>query len=734
MRAAHPDAAPSSLFCPTTPSSPPRRAFSNHHRASATLVTLRTMSDAAAERPPNRLAGETSAYLRQHMHNPVDWHPWGEAALARARGEDRPLLVSIGYSACHWCHVMERESFEDPETAALMNARFVNVKVDREERPDVDRIYMDFLVRSQGHGGWPLTVFCTPDGRPFTGGTYFPPVRRHGMPAFREVLGAVASAWAERRAEVEQNASEIVATLAKRPAGVASEPPGAHSLVQAAERLLAGADRERGGFGDAPKFPTSPALEALLAAVDVLPAGAARDALDHVATSCREMARRGLYDHLGGGFHRYCVDAEWAIPHFEKMLYDQGQLLRVYTETWRRRGGADADLVWPIRETAAYLAREMAAPDGGFFASQDADSEGEEGKYYVWTPAQLAAVLGAERAAGFAAAYGVTAAGNFEHGTTHLADRARRPRAEFAAERAELLAARAARIAPGTDRKRVAAWNAFAISGLARAGSLLGDAAMLRDATAAADFARERLRDEQGRLLRVHDGGRAHVLGFLEDVAGMLEARLDLYRAGAGDASLAVATELADDLVARFWDADEAELYLTPCDGERLVHRPRAEPDGATPHAGGLAVLGLLRAAALGGREDWRRVAERVLRAHAWLLERAPEAFPTLARAAALAERGVSVAVVIGDPEDAAARSLAARARRVLAPEDGVVVLAPGRPAPPALDPSWLAGREPVDGRATAFVCRGTTCSLPVTDPDALGPLAPGPDPARSTR
>ena len=668
------------------------------------------------------------------MHNPVDWHPWGEEALGRARREGKPLLVSIGYSACHWCHVMERESFEDPETAARMNADFVNVKVDREERPDIDRIYMDFVMRSQGHGGWPLTVFCTPDGRPFSGGTYFPPERRHGMPAFREVLAAVARAWAERREEVEQSAGQIAAQLARRPSGIASAPPGAQTLADSARRLLSGADRELGGFGGAPKFPTSPALEALLAAIDVLPAALALEARDHVALTCREMARRGLYDHLGGGFHRYCVDAEWGIPHFEKMLYDQGQLLRVYAEACRRTHPSDPDLVWPIRETAAYLEREMAAPDGGFFASQDADSEGEEGRFYVWTPTQIRAVLGDERGEAFCGAYGVEESGNFEHGTTHLIDRARRERSAFAAERAELLAARAKRVAPATDRKRVASWNALAISGLARAGSLLGDAAMLRDAASACDFALSRMRDERGHVLRVHDGKRAHVTGFLEDVAGLLEATLDLFRGGAGARYLTAAAELAEDLVARFWDADEGELFLTPSDGERLVHRPRAEPDGATPNAVGLAALGLVRAAALAGRREWSRVAERVLRAHAFALERSPEGFPTLARAAALAERGVSVALVIGRDRDPATRALAECARRALAPEDAVVVAAAGEPAPPSLDPSWIAGREPLGGRPTAFVCRGTSCSLPVTDVDALGALLSEPDPARKER
>ena len=667
----------------------------------------------------NRLADETSAYLRQHMHNPVDWYPWGPEALARARREERPLLVSIGYSACHWCHVMEHESFEDPRTAELMNRLFVNVKVDREERPDVDQLYMDTVVGLTGHGGWPLTVFCTPDGRPFYGGTYYPPEPRHGMPSFRELLTRVAEAWRDKRPEVERSASGIVAALERRPEGGAGEPPGAASAERAAARLLQRADPQHGGFGGAPKFPSPPNLELLLAAGDWLPERKAAEALEHVVRSCREMARGGVYDQIGGGFHRYSVDARWAVPHFEKMLYDQGQLLRVYAEAWRRSG--DDDLLWPVRETVDFLRREMTGEEGGFFASQDADSEGEEGRFYVWTPAEVAAVLGPVRAGGFCQAYGVREGGNFEGGATVLADRARGPRAEWADEREALRVARQARVAPGTDRKRVASWNALVVSGLARAGSLLDDPGMLRDAVAAGDFLWQRMRGEDGRLRRVWNRGEARVSGFLDDVAACLEAFLDLYRAGAGERFLAAALELADDLVARFYDATERDLFLSPADGEPLARRPRSDHDGAMPHSTGLAALGLLRAAELAGREDHRRVAEAVLATHAALLERAPEAFPTLARAAALAERRGAVAVVVGEPQAEVTRALATRARRRLAPEDAVVVAAPGA-RPSGVDPSWLAGRGPVGGRPAAYVCRGVTCSLPVTDPDELEP------------
>jgi uncharacterized protein YyaL (SSP411 family) len=658
------------------------------------------------------------------MHNPVDWHPWGPEALALARREHKPLLVSIGYSACHWCHVMEHESFEDEETAALMNRLFVCIKVDREERPDVDQIYMDAVTGLIGRGGWPLTVFCLPDGRPFYGGTYFPDEPRHGMPSFEQVLLGVDQAWRERADEVIASAQQITQALGRQPEGDARTAPGAHTLGQAALRLLQRADPDHGGFGGAPKFPTPSSLDALLAAADVLPERKAREAVDHVVLSCREMSRGGLYDQLGGGFHRYSVDGRWCVPHFEKMLYDEGQLLRTYVEAWRRSGAQDDDLLWPVRETVEFLAREMRAEDGGWFASQDADSEGEEGRFYVWTPGEIQAELGG-RAAAFCEAYSVSERGNFEHGSSVLHDRARLPRRELADERTALLHARARRVRPGTDRKRVVSWNALTISGLARASSLLDEPAWLTEAARTADFLLERARDGEGRLLRVIDGERVHVTGFLDDHATLLEALLDLQRAGAGERYADAAAELADALVARFFDPEQGDLFFTPSDGEPLAQRPRSDHDGAAPHSSGVAVLCLLRAASLMGGKTWREVAERTLASHAFLLERAPEAFPTLSRAALVAERGLSVAVVIGDPCDAATRALAACARRLLAPEDAVVVHAPGAP-PARIDPFWLLGREAHEGRPTAYLCRGSTCSLPVTDPAALAPLAAG--------
>jgi len=670
----------------------------------------------------NRLGDETSAYLLQHAANPVHWWGWRPEAFAQAKRDDKPVLVSIGYSACHWCHVMAHESFEDDSTAAIMNELFVNVKVDREERPDVDQIYMDTVTKLTGQGGWPLTVFCRPDGSPFYAGTYYPDAPRHGMPSFKQVLASIDDAWRNRRDEIDGAAEQILEALDARLTGAATSAAGPEQIVSAARQLMQAADRYNGGFGEqGPKFPTPTNLDLLLAALDFLPENEAQDVCDHVARTCAEMSRRGLYDHLGGGFHRYCVDPAWAIPHFEKMLYDQGLLLRVYAETWRRLQGP-ADLVWPMRETARYLAREMTPDEGGFFASQDADSEGVEGKFYVWTPEQVAEELG-EAAPAFCEAYGVTAMGNFEGRTTHLQDLARVDRAQLESERQALLRARAKRIAPATDPKRVAAWNGYAISGLARAGSLLCDAALVQQADDAARFVLDRMVDDAGRLHRVYNEGRASVPAFLDDHAAMLEACLDLHRAGAGPSYLEAALHFAEQIRDRFFDADVGDLFFTPVDGEALAHRPRSDGDGATPAASGLATLGLMKLSALSGWTQFAEVADRVIDAHGVELERAPHSVPTLLRAVALRARGLSVAVIVGDPGDGRTEALAVRARRVLLPDDGVVVSPPGAAAPRGLDPAWLAGRDPVGDEPTAYVCRGTTCSLPVTDPDALEPL-----------
>jgi uncharacterized protein YyaL (SSP411 family) len=669
-------------------------------------------------RPTNRLGLETSAYLRQHQSNPVDWYPWGDEALARARDEDRPLLVSIGYSACHWCHVMERESFENPAIAALMNESFVNIKVDREERPDVDQIYMDTSLKLNGHGGWPLNAICTPDGRPFYIGTYFPPERRGNMPGFPEIIEAVMRAWRERRTEIETNAGEIAAALVARPEGQSTHAPGPSTVCKASQLIMRNADHAHGGFGHAPKFPTPTSLEFLTASLDFLETREATQTAQFLNQSAREMARRGLYDQLGGGFHRYCVDTNWTIPHFEKMLYDQGQLLSFYAELARRSQDA-TELEWPIRETVDYLRREMRSPGGAFYASQDADSEGVEGKFFVWTRAEIETVLGPETNP-FCTAYGVRPKGNFEDGTTHLVDEARHPRRDFESSRKRLLEARGARIAPATDPKHVAAWNGYTISGLARASSVLADAVMLEDAVGAAEFVLSTMVDDQKKLHRIHNEGRSHIAGFLDDHAAMLSACLDLHRAGAGDRFLASALWLANEILERFADRKLGALYLTSSDGDDLIHRPRSDHDGATPDASGLALLGLARLAALSHSEEIGAFVELAIAEHGIALERAPQAFPTLLRAIALRSRGISVAVVIGEMGASDTHALAARARRVLRPEDAVLVAEPGQAPLGGIAADWLTGREAVDGRATAYVCHGQSCSLPVHEPSEL--------------
>ena len=431
-----------------------------------------------------------------------------------------------------------------------------------------------------------------------------------------------------------------------------------------------------------------------------------------------EMSRRGLYDHLAGGFHRYCVDGDWTIPHFEKMLYDQGLLLRFYAEL-HRRGGHPDDLEWPIRETVEFLRREMTSPEGGFYASQDADAGGVEGAFQVWTPAQIEEVLGAQ-AADFCAAYSVDASGNFEDNTTHLVDVARAPRSQWQHERAALLAARSKRVAPDTDRKRVAAWNGYTISGLARSASALGDPAILADAVAAMDFVQEEMIDDDGRLHRIFDKGRAAVPAFLDDHAALLEACLDLHRAGAGDRFLTVALHLAHEIGDRFIDPESGALYFTPKDGDALVHRPRSDHDGATPAAAGLACVGLTRLAQLSGLGPIAVQVDRAIAAEGQLLGRAPQAFPTLMRAVALRGRGVSVGVIVGSSSDQRTEALAARARKLLLPDDAVVVAEPGAERATGIAADWLANREPLDGAPTAYVCHGMRCTLPVTRPEDI--------------
>jgi uncharacterized protein YyaL (SSP411 family) len=657
---------------------------------------------------PNRLAGATSPYLLQHQDNPVDWREWGEEAFAEARERDVPVLVSIGYAACHWCHVMAHESFEDDATATQMNHDFLCVEVDREERPDVDSVYMSATQAMTGHGGWPMTVFTTPDGRPFYCGTYFPPRPAHGMPAFRQVLTAVTDAWTNRRTDLESAGSRIADALSSR-MDLGEPAPLSADVLDAAVRTLAGTYDERsGGFGGAPKFPPSMVLEFLLRASartgDAEPLRMARGTLE-------AMARGGIHDQLAGGFARYSVDGEWVVPHFEKMLYDNALLLRVYLHLWRVTGDEWARRV--ADEAAAFLVRDLGTPQGGFASALDADTDGVEGLTYVWTPDQLVDVLGRDDGRWAAELFGVTDGGTFEHGTSTLQLRHEPDDpARFASVRERLGAARARRPQPARDDKVVTAWNGLAIASLAEHGVLTGTA----DSVAAARRAAELLADVHwvgGRLRRVsRDGVAGAPAGVLEDYGDLAEGLLALHQATAEGRWLGLAGDLLDVVVEQFVDADG--WHDTAADAERLVHRPFDPTDGPTP-AGVAAVAGAaVTYGALAGSPRHRQLGEAALAPLAQLAQRAPQAVGwALAVGEALLAGPVEVAV--SGPAGPHRDALAAAARASTSPGAVVVVGEPDADGVPL-----LADRSPVGGSAAAYVCRAFVCSAPTTDVSAL--------------
>jgi uncharacterized protein YyaL (SSP411 family) len=586
----------------------------------------------------NALAAETSPYLRQHAENPVDWLPWGERALARAAAEDRPLLVSIGYSSCHWCHVMERESFEDPRTAALMNEAFVCVKVDREERPDVDALYMEAVQSMTGQGGWPLNVFLTPEQLPFYGGTYFPPQERHGLPAWTQVLQAIAEAWEERREEIRAGGERLRERLTGASQLVPStEPIRAELLDAAVARLRESFDPLDGGFGGAPKFPHASVIEFLLL----------RGERETTGATLRAMAGGGIHDQVGGGFSRYSVDRAWTVPHFEKMLYDNALLARAYLHGWQLLG--ERRLLDVCLDTLTWVLREMRGPEGGFYSALDADSEGVEGRFYVWTVAQLRAELGADADAAIEW-FGATEQGNFadphhpEPGLNVLQDLSWRDSA-LAPDldtreriRARLLDARSRRVRPGLDDKRLTAWNALMIAALAETGAHLRDAAidgvepelaerLLDAARACGDFVLSDLRDEHGRLLRTYNDGRAKIDAYLEDHAFLLEALLVLFEATCEERWFDEAIVLADQLIARFADERHGGFFSTASDQAPLIARRKDVEDAPIPAGSSSAALGLLRLAQLTGDERYERHAVSVLRLEHEIAARHPTAF-----------------------------------------------------------------------------------------------------------
>jgi uncharacterized protein YyaL (SSP411 family) len=650
----------------------------------------------------NRLAHETSPYLLQHSENPVDWYAWGEEALARARSEDRPLLVSIGYSACHWCHVMERESFEDPEVAALMNEHFVCVKVDREERPDVDAVCMEACQAMTGQGGWPLNAFLTPEQVPFYVGTYFPPQSRQGLPSWRAVLEGVAEAWVQRRDKVREQGDEVLKALggASRLAG-SDEPISDELLSTALGGLREVYDSRNHGFGRAPKFPQASVIEFLLA----------RGERDMSLETLRAMARGGIYDQIGGGFSRYAVDATWTVPHFEKMLYDNALLARAYLHGWQV--SEDPLLRRICVETLDWALREMRGPEGGFGCSLDADSEGVEGKFYAWTLDELLAALGGSGLAGEALAFfGATAEGNFE-GANVLEGRGPEPEpATLGTIQRALLQVRAQRVRPGLDDKRLCSWNALMISALAEAGAALDREDYLAAAVDCAEFLLGEMRTADGRLLRTWKDGRGHIDAYLEDHAYLLEALQTLYEATFDARWHREARAIADTMIARFADDDQGGFFTTAGDQDTGFARRKDLDDSPIPAAGSSAAFGLLRLALVTGEADYEERALGVLRVLAPIVGRHPHGFGHALQALDFYVATVHEVALVGSGD-----SLSQLARVVRGDYRPHVVLAGG----PGDGVPLLEGREPIDGRAAAaYVCEGFVCQAPVTTADDL--------------
>jgi uncharacterized protein len=680
-------------------------------------------------RTPNRLAGETSPYLLQHQYNPVEWYPWGPEALERARREDKPLLLSVGYSACHWCHVMERESFENPDIARLMNEHFVNVKVDREERPDIDAIYMQAVQAMTGHGGWPMTVFLTPDGVPFYGGTYFPPADRHGMPGFPRVLEAVAEYYRGKRGEAAQVGRELLERLRQGEQVRAGTELLTPSLLDSAyQGLRAEFDARHGGLGRAPKFPQPMAFDFLLR---YWRRRGAPDALQMVRQTLTGMARGGIYDQLGGGFHRYSVDQVWLVPHFEKMLYDQAQLALLYLQAWQATGDAEYRRV--TEETLDYVIREMTHPDGGFYSTQDADSEGEEGKFFLWDRKELEALLDPETARAAVHYWGVADGPNFEgRSILHVP----REHAEVAATlgiaedrlrellgraRTALFRHREGRIKPGRDEKVLAGWNGMMLRAFAEASRALGRADYLRVAERNAGFVLAAL-VQDGRLLRTWKDGRAKLLGYLEDYAMVVDGLLALHEASLEPRWLEAARRLADAMVDLFWDPEAEGFFDTGRDHETLVVRPRGLFDSAVPCGSSVAADVLLRLAVLTGRADLEKRGADTIRSVAPLTGRYPSGFGRFLGALHF-HLGPAVELAVVWPGDGApadresqiARLLGEVFRRYL-PNRVLVGGAEGTGSDLAL----LAGKR-ARGQPTAYVCERYACQAPTTEPGELG-------------
>ena len=668
----------------------------------------------------NLLAQETSPYLLQHAHNPVDWYPWGEEAFAEAKKEDKPILLSVGYSACHWCHVMEHESFEDEKIAGLMNQLFICIKVDREERPDVDEIYMNAVQMLTGRGGWPMTVFLTPEGKPFYGGTYFPPVDRHNIPAFPRVLAGIAQAYREKPGDVEKSTTEILGNMEK----LVHRQQTTHTLdlaafEKAAQNVSQAYDETHGGIGGAPKFPNSLVFSLFLRQAQ---ASGNRSYLDKTVYTLRKMAQGGTYDHLGGGFHRYSVDERWLVPHFEKMLYDNALLTRLYLEGYQASG--DEFFRQVAEEILSYVEREMLHPDGGFYSTQDADSEGVEGKFFVWDQDEVMQLLGEEVGEIFCRYYDVTDTGNFErknilHPTVEMQQLATLSRRDvdevtqlIAQARRTLFAVREKRVKPGRDEKILTSWNGLMISAFAEAYKVLGNVRYLEIARQSIDFILTHM-CRNGRLLRSYKDEQAKFNAYLDDYACFSAALLDVYEATFEQQYLDHAIAFSDVLLSRFWDEQEGGFFFTSVDHETLISRPKSAFDGSIPSGNSVAAQVLLRLFYLTENQDCLDKAETVLRLFYDGMQQNPFGFSNMLCALDFYLRRPKEIVLLAEPTAQDTQILLRRIHGLFVPNKTLSCFDPADP-PKRSMPSLLAGKAQVDGKLTAYVCHNFTCSLPV--------------------
>jgi len=673
----------------------------------------------------NHLIHETSPYLLQHAHNPVDWYPWSDEAFQKAKGQNRPILLSIGYSACHWCHVMERESFEDEKIAALMNDLFVNIKVDREERPDLDEIYMNAVQMLTGRGGWPMTVFLTPEGKPFYGGTYFPPEDRYGVPGFPKILQGVANAYREKPQDVERSVEQILAALQRMSLSTESQQPFSSDIIgQSAEQLAQAYDTDHGGLGKAPKFPNVGVYELFLRHYHHSKKSRFLEMVTHTLT---KMAQGGIYDHLGGGFHRYSVDEKWLVPHFEKMLYDNAQLVRIYAQVYSVTGEPLFKQV--VDETMNYLMREMLHTEGGFYSTQDADSEGEEGKFFVWSETEITRIVGEESSEIFCRIYDVSEEGNFEENnilhpilTLEQASKFfRRDLREIeslvSVAKGKLFQEREKRPKPFRDEKILTSWNGLMLSGLAEAIKISRQPAYLEAANRTVDFIFTKIfRD--GRLLHTYKSGTGKILGYLDDYAFLAAGLLDLFEASVNRAHLDRALELAEIMLHEFWDEAGGGFFYTGRSHERLIAQSKPIFDGSIPSGNAVATQVLLRLYHYTGKEDYLKRAEKILRAYYNAMENQPFGFAHMLAALDFYLQKPKEVVLVGENKDPETGELLAKIHSLYLPNMTLQLASPDDSLEKVS--SLLAGKKQFEGRPTVYVCHNFTCSRPVAEWDEL--------------